>query len=95
MADTVPPEFLGRAFALTNSGYALGAIFFAASAGARPFLAPCLEDRFGLGRAFIGRIRSGLALGPRRRAQPQAGLGFRPNPSLGHRLSITSPQKAR
>ena len=129
VADTVPPESLGRAFALTNSGYALGAILSplfgaallpwvgmrglfllaflaftgstlliglmqpqrphslsepasavsphrfllpwlilliatsAASAGARPFLAPYLEDRFGLGRAFILASGSLLALG--------------------------------
>jgi MFS family permease len=125
VADTVPPESLGRAFALTNSGYALGAMISpilgasllgvlgmrglfllaflaflgsttligfmrsqrpapahpsdpgpaprglwlwvgilmltsAASAGARPFLAPFLEDRFRMGRAFI--LASGALL---------------------------------
>lgn len=129
VADTVPPESLGRAFVLTNSGYALGAIIppllgaalwkflgmrglfllsflafvssttliglmrpqrpsyvradlspeplnrglllwlfiftltSAASAGARPFLAPFLEDVFHLGRAFILACGSLLALG--------------------------------
>lgn len=129
VAEVVPPESLGRAFALTNSGYALGAIVLplvgasllnlvgmrglfllsflafsgstaliglmraqkpshvhddlppepitkslglwilvltlasAASAGARPFLAPLLEDVFGLGRALILASGSLLALG--------------------------------
>ncbi|MBC7222230.1 MFS transporter [Candidatus Bipolaricaulota bacterium] len=129
VADAVPPESLGRAFVLTNSGYALGAIIppllgaalwkflgmrglfllsflafassttliglmrpqrpsyvradrspeplnrglllwlfiftltSAASAGARPFLAPFLEDVFRLGRAFILACGSLLALG--------------------------------
>ncbi|MGB9757588.1 MAG: MFS transporter [Candidatus Bipolaricaulaceae bacterium] len=129
VADAVPPESLGRAFALTNSGYALGAILTpllgaallnklgmrglfllsflafssstlliglmrpqrpshhregnpsavngrallpwiflltitsAASAGARPFLAPFLEDALHLGRAYILACGSLLALG--------------------------------
>jgi MFS family permease len=129
VADTVPPELLGRAFALTNSGYALGAVLSpllgaaglpylgmrglfllaflafagstgllalmrpqrprpspdapsdgthpkalwfwllvltatsAASAGARPFLGPYLEDRLGLGRPLILASGSLLALG--------------------------------
>ncbi len=129
VADTVPSESLGRAFALTNSGYALGAVvspllggallglvglrglfllaFFAfagsttligflrpqfpgrpsaspsattssrslwgwigllivtgaASAGARPFLAPFLEDVFGMARPFILASGALVALG--------------------------------
>lgn len=128
VSDLVPPESLGRAFALTNSGYALGALFApllgagllslvgmrglfllaflaflgsttliglmrpqkpiphavasdpgwnrsllpwilvlvvtsAASAGARPFLAPFLEDVLGLNRALTLACGSLLALG--------------------------------
>lgn len=46
VADTVPPKSLGRAFALTNSGYALGAIL-------SPPLGGALLGRLGLRGLFL------------------------------------------
>lgn len=81
VADTVPPKSLGRAFALTNSGYALGAVI-------SPPLGGVLLGRLGLRGlillAFIPFAGSTLLIGflkprPSQRALPA------PSPKISHR----------